>query len=431
MSLSHHTHISAKSGPNRNGRRNGSRYFSLTQNDEDDFDPHFRPSSGGELNTIDKASRFISGVTFVVLLTLCINTFIDLRESTSSAHKKIQNIASSLRDEMKEKKAGLSLKGETFQLSDYYKIDEDTKVSKELSSVTYPKGGPVIVFLTTNTTKDIDDTQTALKSLIFLNGDNDPNHLAPVLIFNEGNINDAQKLKLTQSTNRPISFPVVDFNELPGGLDIEKDGMKFKVQGRENPWGYHQMIRFWITRIWHHPAVEPYEIIMRMDSDSCFKGVNEVLPGFLNDDIVYHSQFVGVESGSGFMEGLMDHSERFLKRYNKMAGNPMLYRYAKLTWETKKTLPLFMTNFEVSRKSWMLKNIVMRWHESLTEEKPYGVFTHRWGDAVTRFLMVAMIAMNYQLDTNYPDGYFHKAQCKREGVEQAIREYNQLMDAYN
>ena len=427
MSLFHHTHISATHGPTSSERRNRSGYFSLTQNEEDDFDPHFKPSRN-ELSPIDKASRFVSCVTFIVLLTLCINTFIDIRASTSSAHKRIQNLASSLRDEMKNKKTGLNVKSETFHLSDYFQIDEETKVMKDLSSVTYPKGGPVIAFLTTNTTKDIDDTQTALKSLVFLHGDVDADFLAPVLIFSEGNLKDTQKLKLAQSTNRPISFPVVDFKEFPPGLDLDADGMKFKVKGRENLWGYHQMIRFWITRVWHHPAIEPYEIIMRMDSDSCFKGVNEVLPGFLNDDIVYHSQFVGLESGSGFLTDLMDHSERFLKRYNKMAGNPMLYRYAKLTWESKKTLPLFMTNFEVSRKSFMLKNIVMRWHESLTEEKPYGVFTHRWGDAVTRYLMAAMIAMNYQLDTNYPDGYFHKEHCKREDVDRAIREFNQLVN---
>lgn len=429
MAFFHHTHCiksAYDSAPKSNAEpKPNYKRLSLTENGDDIPPPSRNP-----------LSKCAAGVTLIVLLILCINTVADLHVSSEKAKLKIHEMAASLRDEIKHQRhisdhiaSSITGKVETFQLVDFYKIDESTGKAKALNTTTYPKDRAVIAMLTTNTTKDVDDAKTALKSLDFLHGDVDSDKPAPVLIFHEGNLNETQKHDLIKSCPRPISFPIVNFTDYPEGLDLSLEGMgkKFVVEGRENPWGYHQMIRFWITTIWRHPALEPFEIVMRMDTDSCFKGINEFLPGFRNEDIVYHSQFVGVEHVSAFMDGLMDHAKQFLHRYHKAAGNPMLWRYAAINWEVSKTLPLFMTNFEVSRKSWMRKNIVMRWHESLTEEEPWGVFTHRWGDAVTRYLMVALLAMNYEVDTSYPDGYFHKENCEKKDVEEALKQYYEFM----
>jgi len=380
-------------------------------------------------------TKAVWAFSFFILLILCIATFMDVE--SDRFNQRLHQISASLRDESRQKlsnsfqsaplPAPVQVGVEYFNLRNFFTLDKDGN-PKELKSTSYPKGGPVIAILTTNTTMDLDNTATAIRSLEFLQGDLDFEKKAPILIFHEGNLNRKQKVSLLQnSPDRPISFPTVDFHEYPKGFDL-KEAKEFRVKGRDHPLGYHQMIRFWVTTIWNHPALDPFDIVMRMDSDSCFKDVNEILPGFKNDDIVYHSQFVGVESRKDMTTDLIDHAEKFLERYHKSPGNPMLWRYAKKTWETDKTIPLLMTNLEISRKSWMQKNIVKRWHEALTEEKPYGVFTHRWGDAVTRFLMVAMLTMNFQVDTSYADGYFHKENCKKEDVEKALEQYHSFLN---
>lgn len=391
------------------------------------------PFPSKELNS-SPASSVITFFTFTILLILCINTVVDLRTNSQVA---LDKVIESFQKELHGQGNSIGVRhrmdnSDKFILSDFFRIDDTIGEPAALTSVSYPKGGAAIAILISNSTKDVNDLRIALKSLVFLRGDLDKEHPSPVLIFHDGDLSTIQRKEIVSSSVRPVSFPVIDFEQFPDGLNLDdEDIQKFRVEGRDNPWGYQQMIRFWITRIWEHPALEPFEIIMRMDSDSCFKTPNQFLPWLKNDDIVYHSQFVGVEGNANFTKGLIEHAETFLKRYNKSAGNPMLWRYAKLTWEGKKTLPLLMTNFEVSRKSWMQKNIVKRWHESLTEEKPYGIFKHRWGDAVTRYLMVALLTQTFEVDTSNPVGYFHKEKCTEVAVDAAISAYRSILFGSN
>lgn len=87
------------------------------------------------------------------------------------------------------------------------------------------------------------------------------------------------------------------------------------------------------------------------------------------------------------------------------------------------TLPLFRTNFEVSKVSFMQRNDVSLWHDALTEQAPYGVYRHRWGDAVTRFLTASMFENQDRIMTIRPTGYFHKIGCSAEEVDEALAKY--------
>lgn len=149
----------------------------------------------------------------------------------------------------------------------YFNLNEkDPFVPQYLPTEFYPpqKSGPCIAFLLAARQKDINDAKVALKSLKFLQGDKDPEHLAPVLIFNEGNIPKESMNELILSTNRPVAFPHVNFQQFPPGFDPAQEEIQFKVKGRENEWGYYQMIRFWVTTIWRHPAVQNYDTVMRL-----------------------------------------------------------------------------------------------------------------------------------------------------------------------
>ena len=50
-----------------------------------------------------------------------------------------------------------------------------------------------------------------------------------------------------------------------------------------------------VTGIWEHPALNHFDTVMRIDSDSCFKEENDYLPNFHHEGLLYHSQYVGVE----------------------------------------------------------------------------------------------------------------------------------------
>jgi len=270
----------------------------------------------------------------------------------------------------------------------------------------YPKNGPVISILVASRQKDVDEACLALQSLVFLGGDS-KEHPAPVLMFNEGDLSEEQTAFIIGCTTRPIAFPLVNFTSFPEGWDHEVSAKKFLVGGR-NEWGYYQMIRFWVTGIWKHPALDPYEIVMRMDTDSCFKEVNDYLPDFEYDNMKYHSQYVGVEDGKNYTTGFLDHATKWMKNNSRVPADPMMWDFIKSSWKKHQSLPVMRTNFELTRKSFMQQKGVMAWHESLTEHEPYGVFKYRWGDAVERFLTMAMFTTNDSIFTKRVEGYGHK-----------------------
>lgn len=282
----------------------------------------------------------------------------------------------------------------------------------------YPKNGPVVATLLASREKDVQDLCVALTSLAFLGGDS-KDFPAPILVFNEGDLSEEQVKFVVSCTERPVAFPQVDFKTFPDGFDEKVISKMFRVEGRKE-WGYYQMIRFWITGIWKHPALEPFGTVMRIDSDSCFKATNEYLPNFKHDNLLYYSQFVGFEDGKNYTTGLLDFAEDFMKSIGRHPGDPLMWAFIKTTWEEHQSLPLFMTNFEVSRKSFMQRPDVAKWHEALTEKEPFGIFRYRWGDAVTRFLTAAMFAQNHQVMTSYPEGYGHKENCPVNEVHQAL-----------
>lgn len=301
----------------------------------------------------------------------------------------------------------------------YYNVEENRRLSNFPAD--YPTDGPVVAILVASRQKDVDEVCTALKSLVFLGGDSEE-HPAPVLIFNEGDLTVNQTEFIIDCTERPIAFPLVDFTEFPEGFDHHVESKMFRVGGRKE-WGYYQMIRFWISGIWDHPALEPYETIMRIDTDSCLREVVDYLPNFQYPKVVYHSEYVGVEDGKNYTTGLLDFATDWLEENGRVVGDPMMWDFIQSTWKKHRSLPVFRTNFELSSKKFMQQKFVRMWHEAMTELEPYGLFRYRWGDAVERFMTMAMFTTNAEIMTKQINGYNHKNNCGKEEVEKAVDEY--------
>lgn len=263
-----------------------------------------------------------------------------------------------------------------------------------------------IAILTTNSINDVTELCTALKSLKHLKGDK----ASPVLIFNEGNFMADQFYFLSQCTERTVAFPLVHLNgHFPKRFDPLKEWLDFQkgigkgfapMKDRDN-WSYAQMIRFWTVGIWKHPAIQQYDTIMRIDTDSCFLPAKQdvELPSLMQQSIdtlpdlqpsyVYQS-FESPPSYNTYVQGLYEFAVQFMEKENIKPSHPELWARAEELWKADQNVPLFKTNFEVSRVSFFQREDVMKWHESLSEFEPFGIWRKRWGDAHTRFLTMAM-----------------------------------------
>merc|ERR1712048_1210015 len=105
------------------------------------------------------------------------------------------------------------------------------------------------------------------------------------------------------------------------------------------------------------------------------------------------------------------------KKQPDQARNPFLWHHTESAWNNRKTLPLFRTDFELVKRSFMQRRDVAQFNEALTEEEPFGVLRKRWGDAVLRFLTMAIFEKSDRVMTVRPTGYFHKQGCSKEEVE--------------
>lgn len=292
----------------------------------------------------------------------------------------------------------------------------------------YPKGGPVIAVLVTNLESDINDLTLALSSLVFLQGD-DPKFPTPVLIFNEGDLSTEQIHRIIESTNRPIAFPIVtDFEEFPEGFVASSDPIFVKMGSQRKKWGYYHMIKFWTNEIWKHPALEPYEIVMRIDSDSCFKESNSHLPNFAHDHLVYHSTYVGYEFGkTKYIHGLFEFAQQYQMDNAIKPKNLMLWQFVLSAYSASQSLPVFQTNLEVTRKSFMQRKEVVQFNEAITAQEPFGVYRYRWGDAVIRFITMALFAGDEVVMKSPFNGYGHKEECGESEVTKAILNFKRDM----
>ena len=261
--------------------------------------------------------------------------------------------------------------------------------------------------------------------------------MADVLVFHENNVNEKQQAFVQSCTRRKVYFPPLgyDFQTFfPEGFDPIKETPNWK---KRNKWGYHQMIRFWITHVWRHPALKPYETLMRLDTDACWMidlhdpkigtyGYSH-LPGLPppsspdndnnNDNgittstatsYVYHANrryFEAAIVSTNFDEFCAS----YVQKHNITIQNMELYKLISTRDKNNQsTAPLFFNNFEVVNIEFMQRPEIQQFHEALTEHEPFGVFRYRWGDAVERYATMAIFVPPTQIfGQKNPPGYRH------------------------
>jgi hypothetical protein len=270
-----------------------------------------------------------------------------------------------------------------------------------------------IVTLTANKTKDMERLCTALHSLKFLpDARNHSRPLASVLIFHENNIPHPTLANLQNCTPRPLSFPSVDdyFDSYPPGFDPVKEPSPWR---RRTKFGYAQMIRFYVTGLWKHPAIQGYESVMRLDNDATWDRntlQNETFPD-LPMDKVYHANVLSSDPPE-YCSGIWWVARNYIATHNISVANPQMWKIFSRHFHEggDRRCLMWYNNFEVVRVPFMQQPQVQHWHETVTEHEPFGVYRRRWGDNIIRFLTMTIFAEPGTLLATgaAPAGYQHK-----------------------
>jgi len=200
------------------------------------------------------------------------------------------------------------------------------------------------------------------------------------------------------------------WNRFPPGFD--------QVNGKENPFekrgskfGYNHMIRFWTTDVFEEPVLSDADFIMRSDSDSCFRSVDVAALVQESAGIVYVPNRRNTDKGPHVKE-----LWESVKRY--CVSNVIVPRNPEMWAELEETLPKirgFYNNFEITKLAFFRQPEVAAFQNAMANDPPYGIYTHRWGDALLRFITVALFSTPDQLAMPIsPEVYSHRCSFERE-----------------
>ncbi len=245
-----------------------------------------------------------------------------------------------------------------------------------------------------------------IKRLIFMDLNFADNFSTSLLIMHNGDLYESDLLRLTKRIKRQMLFLDVGifFNLFPIGFDPCKTKTSYRVRGK---WNYLLMIRFWFKILFELPQIKKYEYIMRLDDDSKLKGkwIN-VFDEMRDKNAVYFANNVDIDLEEQ-LPGTMN-LKQFTFDYIKQNNiKPKQFEILRDTFGNK-TVYNYYNNFEVIKMEFFRRKEVRHWIESI--DSTNGIFYYRWGDAIFRYLTLAIFAEKHEvlhrLDYNLP--YCHK-----------------------
>jgi len=213
-------------------------------------------------------------------------------------------------------------------------------------------------------------------------------------------------IRLTKRIKRQVLFLNIGilFNLFPIGFDPCTTKTSYRVRGK---WNYLLMIRFWFKILFELPQIKKYEYIMRLDDDSKLKGrwIN-VFDEMRDKNAVYFANNVDIDLEEQ-LPGTMN-LKQFTFDYIKQNNiKPKQFEILRDTFGNK-TVYNYYNNFEVIKMEFFRRKEVRHWIESI--DSTNGIFYYRWGDAIFRYLTLAIFAEKHEvlhrLDYNLP--YCHK-----------------------
>ena len=273
-----------------------------------------------------------------------------------------------------------------------------------------------IVSLLGTRVSDFTDVQRMARTLQYF-GDGGRH---PLILFHEASAPRATlgAIRLALSSHRRQLRPaLVDFPRgPPAGLGLQSPTAGLRTTHNRTGWGYYHMINFFAFDMFRHPALGDAEYVMRIDCDGTLHAPMPDLLALARLRGAAYVTPVGNADCGNIVEGLPGLTYAAAERYGLEARVlPLMFRHRCKRCPSKGKLCVigFYNNFEVVRVADFVALPPAAATFASAVQRSLGIYRHRWGDAIIRRLMLALMGSKVLfLDELAPRSkYCHRDYC--------------------
>ena len=246
----------------------------------------------------------------------------------------------------------------------------------------------------------------------------------PLVLFHEASVPSAVlgAIRKALSSHRRLLLPArVDFPPGPPtamGPGARPPGGLMTTHNRTG-WGYYHMLQFFAFDVFHHSALSDAEYVMRIDSDATIDARMPDLFAMVRLRGAAYLTPVGNADCGDIVEGLPGLAYAAAEIYGLEARvKRLVYRKTcrpgTLCMDRGKLCVLgFYNNLEVVRVADFIAPPPAAAIFASAVQRSLGIYRHRWGDAIIRRLMLALMGSSViYLDELAPlSGYCHRQFC--------------------
>jgi hypothetical protein len=226
-----------------------------------------------------------------------------------------------------------------------------------------------------------------------------------IIILHTGYPHSSDISLVLRSTKRQVLFRNVDheFASFPSGFNPYSIEPTWSKRGK---WNYQHMIRFWFKLVFELPEVQQYDYIMRLDDDSQLLGTWFNVFGMMRrKNVVYfaNEQLIDDEDRLPGTMKLKEVCFAYIKIANISPEDPRRLENAFVV----NGIRTYYNNFEVMKIHFFRQTRVRKWIQMI--DGSHGIYKYRWGDAILRYLTLALFARSEQIlhRENYNLSYCH------------------------
>jgi hypothetical protein len=205
-------------------------------------------------------------------------------------------------------------------------------------------------------------------------------------------------------TRRQVEFINIDhvFYRFSPGFEPHIKDPTWTQKGK---WNYHHVCYFWFKQVFELKIMRHYKYMMRLDDDSQILGIyifrrEYRILFFLGKwpnvfDILEKNQAlylankkdVDIEYILPGLSLVRNLTAAYIAKNRIVVRNPVMLAEV---FNHSVELPIFSNNFEVVDLSFMQREDVVDFTQTIDESK--GIFLYRWGDAPLRYITLALFA---------------------------------------
>ena len=232
------------------------------------------------------------------------------------------------------------------------------------------------------------------------------NFSTPLLVMHSDHPDEDLLMRLANTTKRQMMFLDISsiFNMFPSDFDACRTKSSWRKRGK---WNYQLMIRFWFKILFELRQFKSYKYIMRLDDDSRIldRWIN-VFQEMRTKNAVYFANTIDTDSEK-ILPGTMKLKQlaiEYIALNNITVKQPEMIRDG--FHDTH--MSTYYNNFEVMKLDFFRRRNVRHWIEEV--DRTNGIFKYRWGDALLRYITLAIFAEKHEIlyRTQYRLPYCHQ-----------------------